>query len=405
MCKVKANPAKRSCFACYENEPREGAVEGRNATSVGHFFLRKLPDLPLIIETSCGTASASQAEMSIADQIEIFSPRSSQDFAEMVCAHLGVTLAPIEQKRFPENGEYKYRPLKEVTNKNVFIIHSVYGDEFQTVHDKLCELLFLTATLKADLPKRVTVVAPYLCYMRKDRQIETHDPVTTKYLACLMESVGTDSIITMDVHNLSAFQNASRCHSIHLEAIELFVEYFAEKIKEPITVVSPDLGGVKRAEKFRQALHDKLGQEVEIAYMTKVRRDSIQSVSRLTGNVKKRTAIVIDDMISSGSTMGNAIDASESAGASEVHLAASHGLFTREASQYLSKPALKSIVVTNSVRPYRLEPKFITEKLVMMDISRLVANAIRDSTGTFIDTNEVRQRLDKEKDPQAIFRH
>ena len=107
---------------------------------------------------------------------------------------------------------------------------------------------------------RITAAIPYLCYARKDRKTKPRDPVTTRYLAALLEAVGTDRVFTMDVHNLAAYQNAFRCNSDHLEARKLFAAFFAERLEgSEIAVVSPDVGGVKRAERFREALEAATG--------------------------------------------------------------------------------------------------------------------------------------------------
>ena len=96
----------------------------------------------------------------------------------------------------------------------------------ESVHDKLCKLLFFIATLKDSGAQRVTAIVPYLCYARKDRRTKARDPVTMRYVASLFEAVGVDRVVTIDVHNLQAYQNAFRCKTEHIEAQNLFVSYF-----------------------------------------------------------------------------------------------------------------------------------------------------------------------------------
>jgi ribose-phosphate pyrophosphokinase len=185
-----------------------------------------------------------------------------------VSAKLGVPLSPHEEREF-EDGEHKARPLVNVRGNDVFVIESLYGDPRHGVNDKLARLLFFLGALRDASAGRVTAVVPYLAYARKDRKTKPRDPVTTRYLAALFEAAGIDRIVVMDVHNLAAYQNAFRCASDHLEARPLFVRHFASRVetgKEELVVLSPDAGGVKRAEIFRQHLERSLGIGIRNAF-------------------------------------------------------------------------------------------------------------------------------------------
>ncbi|HID67352.1 MAG TPA: ribose-phosphate pyrophosphokinase, partial [Roseibacterium sp.] len=152
-----------------------------------------------------------------ADNLRIFALNSSRDFGERVAKAMGQPLAEHEEREF-EDGEHKLRPLENVRSKDVFVIAALYGDAEQTVNDKLVRLLFFIGALKDASAQRVTAVIPYLCYARKDSKTKSRDPVITRYVASLLEAVGVDRVVTMDVHNLAAYQNAFRCHSDHLQA-------------------------------------------------------------------------------------------------------------------------------------------------------------------------------------------
>jgi ribose-phosphate pyrophosphokinase len=154
-----------------------------------------------------------------------------------------------------------------VRGKDVFVIQSLYSDARESVNDKLLRLLFFLGALKDASAERVTAVVPYLAYARKDRKTQSRDPVTTRYVAALFEAVGVDRMMTLDVHNLAAFQNAFRCRTDHLEARKLFVDYFAPLLRDrEIVVVSPDIGGVKRAEQFRRSLSRVLDRAIPTAF-------------------------------------------------------------------------------------------------------------------------------------------
>src|SRR5262245_24951388 len=178
----------------------------------------------------------------------VFALNASKDFGAAVARHLSVELAAHEEREF-EDGEHKIRPLVSVRGKDVVVIQSLYGDSRQTVNDKLCRLLFFLGALKDASAGRVMAVMPYLCYARKDKKTKPRDPVTTRYVATLFEAVGVNYALTLDVHNLAAFQNAWRIGTDHLEAKNLFVNYFAGlEMPREVAVVSPDAGGIKRAE-------------------------------------------------------------------------------------------------------------------------------------------------------------
>ncbi|MGA7395049.1 MAG: ribose-phosphate pyrophosphokinase [Terrimicrobiaceae bacterium] len=313
----------------------------------------------------------------IDDRLRIFVLNSSRAFGEQVSSRLSVELSPHEEREF-EDGEHKARPLISVRGKNVFVIQSLYGDDRQSGNDKLCRLLFFIGALKDAAAARVTAVVPYLAYARKDRKTKPRDPVTTRYVAALFEAVGTDTIMTLDVHNLAAFQNAFRCRTEHLEANKLFVEYFFPMLRDSeVVVVSPDAGGIKRAERLRQLLSHAIGKPVGAAFAEKYRSLGVVSGDMLVGDVKGKDAFIIDDLISTGTTIARTARACHASGAARVFAAATHGLFMMGAEAALSESALERIVVTDTVPPFRLGDGPVKEKLTVLSSASLFAEAIR----------------------------
>jgi ribose-phosphate pyrophosphokinase len=263
---------------------------------------------------------------------------------------------------------------------DVFAIQSLYGDSQQSVNDKLCRFLFFLGALRDASAGRVTAVIPYLCYARKDRKSKWRDPVTTRYIAALFEAVGVDSAVTLDVHNLAAYQNAWRIPTDHLEAKKLFVNHFLPLIgHRDVVVVSPDVGGVKRAEEFRQSFCRALGREIHGAFLEKYRSAGVVSGEAVVGEVAGKVAIIIDDLISSGTTLVRAAEICRARGATAVYAAASHGVFGAKAAETLSNPALEQIVITNTIPPFRLASDLINKKVTVLDASQLFAGAIRRS--------------------------
>lgn len=315
---------------------------------------------------------------SLADQpLMLFALDSSRAFAEQVGQHLGIALSPHEEREF-EDGEHKSRSLVSVRGRDVFVLHSLYADRLQSGNDKLCRLLFFIGALKDAAALRVTAIVPYLAYARKDRKSKARDPVTTRYVATLFEAVGADAVMTIDVHNLAAFQNAFRCRTEHLEAGKLFVSYFTPLLKDSeVVVVSPDAGGIKRAEAFRQDLARALGKPVGAAFAEKYRSGGVVSGDMLVGDVRDKDAIVIDDLISSGATLARTARACRDRGAARVFAAATHGLFMGDAPAVLADSAFQEIVVTDTVAPFRLEGSAAKAKVRLLNCAPLFAEAIR----------------------------
>jgi len=309
-------------------------------------------------------------------ELALFALNASRPFGERVAEALGIELAAHEERDF-EDGEHKTRPRESVRGRDVFVVQSLHGDGEQSVNDKLVRLLFFIGALKDASAASVTAVVPYLGYARKDRKTKTRDPVATRYVAQLLEVAGTDRVVTIDVHNLAAFQNAFRCRTDHLEAAGLFVRHFEALLDGELSVVSPDAGGVKRADRFRTLLARATGKEIAGAFMEKYRSRGIVSGEAFVGDVEGRAAIVIDDLISTGGTMLRAARACREHGATAVYAVATHGLFTGEAAAAVADAAFDGIVVTNTVPPFRLPADLIETRLAVLDAAPLFAEAIR----------------------------
>jgi ribose-phosphate pyrophosphokinase len=308
------------------------------------------------------------------DQLAVFALGSTAEYGERVAWTLGLPLAAHEERDF-EDGEHKTRPLESVRDRDVYVIHSLYGDSDASVNDKLCRLLFFVGALRDASAGRVTAVVPYLCYARKDRRTKERDPVTTRYVAQLLEAVGVDRIVTMDVHNLAAFENAFRRPTEHLQAASLFVDHVVPALDGEPVVVSPDAGGVKRADRFRDLLAQRLGAEVPMAFLEKYRSAGVVSGDAVVGDVSKRTALIIDDLISSGTTMARAARACRAQGAIGVMALATHGVFSEGAGAVVADPVFDAMVVTDTVPIRRLDPTART-RVTVLDSTELVAKAI-----------------------------
>ena len=324
--------------------------------------------------------------------MRLFALAGSREFGEKVAAFLDGTLAPHEERDF-EDGEHKIRPLVSVRGEDVYILHSLYADDHQSVNDKLCKLLFFIATLRDAGAARVTAITPYLCYARKDRRTKARDPVTLRYVAALFEAVHVDRVVTIDVHNLQAFQNAFRCQTEHLEAQKLFVSYFQRRLSssEAIVVMSPDIGGVKRAERFRDRLSKAMGSEVGFAFMEKLRSKGIVSGETVAGDVAGKQVIILDDLVNSGATLARASAACARLGASAVYGVVTHGAFIDKTNQAFKEKSLLKVVITNTVLSPFLEEPSLKDKVEVVDAAPLFSETIRrlSTSGSLVSLMEV----------------
>lgn len=311
------------------------------------------------------------------DMMRLFALKASHSFGVNIATTLGVSLDAHEEREF-EDGEHKSRPLVSVRDSDVYVIQSLYADNQQSVNDKLCRLLFFIGALKDSGASRVTAIVPYLCYARKDRKTKPRDPVTTKYVASMFESVGTDRLVTIDVHNLQAYQNAFRCQTEHLEAKKLFASYFHENVKEHEWVVmSPDVGGIKRAEQFKDILAKRTNRKIGVAFMEKQRSMDIVSGETVVGDIEGKNVIIIDDLISSGTTLARAAEACKRLGSGPVYAAATHGAFTSKASEVLQHKSICKVIVTNTIPPLKLSDELLKDKVILIDTAPLFAETIK----------------------------
>lgn len=307
----------------------------------------------------------------------LFSLNASAELGAAVAAALHQPLAAHEEREF-EDGEHKARPLDAVAGADVYVVQSTHGGPQQSANDKLCRLLFFIGALKDAGAARVTAVAPYLCYARKDRRTKPNDPVTTRYIAGMFESVGTDCVVTLEVHNPTAFENAFRCRTVALTGTPLFVDYAKKNLaNDRLAVISPDAGGMKRAELLREALETALGRPIGKGLAEKHRSAGVVSGDLFAGDVAGMTALIVDDLISTGGTLLRTARSARAAGATCVLAMITHGLFMPGSAEMIADPALDQIVVTDTVPPFRLARPAQNKKLVMLPAAPLLAEAIQ----------------------------
>ncbi|HEU0202674.1 MAG TPA: ribose-phosphate diphosphokinase [Burkholderiaceae bacterium] len=286
--------------------------------------------------------------------LRLFTLNATREFGSRIAFALDREASPHEEREF-EDGEHKARPLIPVHDDDVYVVQSLHGDAQAATAERFVRLLFFAATVRDHGAARVTAVIPYLAYARKDRRTQPFDPVNSRYVAQLIEAAGIDRVMALEVHNAAAFDNAFRIPALHVSSAPVLAAAAVRLAgAAPVVVVSPDPGGVKRAQLFRETLEPLLGRACGAAFLEKRRAQGVVSGSLLAGDVRDATVVLVDDLISTGNTLVRAARTCLAQGAHNVIACAAHGLFATGADAAMLDPALSHIVITDSVAPARL---------------------------------------------------
>ena len=307
----------------------------------------------------------------------LFALSESAMLGAQLAERTGIPLAPLEESRF-EEGEFKLRPRASVRDRTVFVVESLAGSAAMPVAQRLLRLLFLLYGLRDAGASRVIAVVPYLSFARIDCRTQARDPVNTRYVAQLLEAAGMTQLITLDVHNPAALDNAFRIPVDHLSAIPMFVDHFATRsATASIAVVSPDVGGIKRVQVFRELLEHRLGRDIELAFIEKRRSGGTISGGRVVGQVQGCEVIILDDLCASGGTLIRAATAIQDAGAKAVHVAVTHTPFAKGIDALAADAAITQVVVTDSVEADSHHPSAgLGGKMCVLHVAPLFGQAI-----------------------------
>jgi len=314
--------------------------------------------------------------------MKLFALNASAGLGQRIAERLGQPLAPHEEREFA-HGEHKARPLTDVSGEDVYVVASLHGDRDFSVNDKICRLAFFAGALKDAGTARLTAVLPYLAYSRKDRRTKPRDPVSARYLATLLQSVGVDGIVTMDVHNPAALDNGFRGPAFNIETRRLLADYFCRTAGDSVdSILAPDLGGIKATRLFVDTYHELSGKTLPMAVMDKRRSEGLVTGSGLIGQIGNHV-LIVDDMIGSGTTLCRATAACLEAGASRVSVGATHGLFENGAPQLFEQAGIDSITVTDTVAIESLGlPNAHFGRITVVGAAALFADQLRDMTAS-----------------------
>jgi len=293
----------------------------------------------------------------------LFSGSSNPSLALKVAEYLNIELGQVERKRF-KNGEIYIRFNESVRGADVFIMQTCSDP----VNDNIMELLIMLDAIKRASAGMINVVMPHYGYARQDKKSEGREPITAKLLADLLQVAGMDRLIVVDLH-ISTIQGFFDVPVDHITAIPIIAKYFKEKDLTNCVVVSPDVGGVKRASIFSKQL------ELPLAILDKRRpAHNVAEVEHIVGDVEDKDAIIFDDLIDTGGTLVEAINILLNHGAKKVYAAATHPIFSGQALELLGNSKAEEIVVADTIP---IKRDYNKNKIKQLSIGNLLAKTIK----------------------------
>ncbi len=291
-----------------------------------------------------------------------FSGSSNPGLGREISQHLGIDLGKVKLSQFSD-GEIYVKYLESVRGADVFVLQTLWAP----VNKNLMELLIMADALKRASAKKVSAVIPHYGYARQDKKTTSREPITAKLVADLLSVTGIDRVVTMDLH-AGQIQGFFDVPVDHLTALPILSRYFSQKDFKNLIVVSPDVGRVKLAKKYS----DKLGSGLAILHKTRPSHN-VAEVGEVVGDVKGKTALLVDDMIDTAGTITEGAKTLLREGVKEVYACATHGVFSGPALERLKDSAIKEIVVTNTI-PLTKE-KYL-DKIKVLSIASIFSQAI-----------------------------
>lgn len=270
-------------------------------------------------------------------EIKLFAGRSNRKLAVKIAARVGVPIGKCDIQNFSD-GEIWVKYSENIRGCDVFIIQST-----QPPSENLMELLIMVDAAKRSSARKVTVVIPYFGYARQDRKDQPRVSITSKLVANLITKSGVDRVITMDLH-APQIQGFFDIPVDHLYSSAVYVSFFTKKKIPDLSVVSPDVGGIKMARAFAKRL------DADLILIDKRRPKPNQAeVMNIIGNVHNRNILIVDDLIDTGGTFCTAVKALKEAGAKDIYGACTHSLLSGKAPDRIEKSLISKIYVTDTI--------------------------------------------------------
>lgn len=298
-------------------------------------------------------------------ELKIFSGRSNPALSEKIAEFLHLELGQVKFSTFPD-GEIHCK-IEDIRGRDVFLVQPTCPP----VNDSLMELLILIDTCMRASAERITAVIPYFGYARQDRKDEGRVPITAKLVANMITRAGADRVLTMDLH-AAQIQGFFDVPVDHMYAASVLNQHFKslEIPHDELVIVSPDEGSIKRAVGHAK----RLGGEIAIIDKRRVSAEKVSQETIIGGPLEGKVALMFDDMISTAGSIVGAAELCKRQGAKEIHVAASHGVFSGPAIERLKGAPIDSIVVTDSIP---IPPEKMLPNMVILTVAGIMAESIK----------------------------
>jgi ribose-phosphate pyrophosphokinase len=321
------------------------------------------------LETATELATSTSITARYEKRLMVTAGRASRELGGKIAEKLEVELTDAGLKTFAD-GEVYCRYEESIRGADLFIVQSICGSEREglTVNDALWELLLMVHAAKHASAHRIVAVTPWYGYSRQDKKSAPREPISARLVAEVLETAGIDRLVTMDLH-AGQLQGFFSKPVDHMTAMPVLTQFVQDRLAgRDLVIVAPDAGRVKLVRKFAQ----KVG--APYALMEKERpAQQVAEIGYVIGEVKGRTAIIVDDIIATGGTLNAAAQTVLDEGADEVFAVATHGLFSGRAFEILSEGPLAGIVVTDTIPLHEGAP----DNIVQLTCADVLEDSIR----------------------------
>ena len=301
--------------------------------------------------------------MKLENELGLFSGRANPELANKIAKHIGVPLGKMELSSFSDKEMY-VRINENIRGKDVFLIQPTNPP----ANENLMELLIMIDAFQRASARRITAVISYYGYGRQDRKDEPRVPITAKLVANLVTTAGADRVLTIDLH-AAQIQGFFDIKVDHLFAAPVFIDYLLRKNLKNLVILSPDMGGIRRA----RAYANRLG--ASLAVIDKRRTGANKAeVLNVVGKVKGKQILIVDDMIDTGGTLIAAVRALIKKGVQEIYVSATHPILSGSAYEMIESSSLKELVVTDTIP---LKQEKAKTKIKVLSVAPLLGEAIR----------------------------
>ena len=297
------------------------------------------------------------------NDLKVFTGTANPSLADEICQNLGCKLGDCSVTHFAD-GEIYFQILENVRGADVFVVQPTCTP----VNSNLMEMVLMMDAFKRSSARRITAVVPYFGYARQDRKDKPRVPISSKVVSDIL-SLAADRLMTMDLH-AAQIQGFFDIPVDHLFAAPVLVDFFRKTELSNLTVVSPDAGGVERARAFAKRLNG------ELAIIDKRRTEAnVAEVMNVIGDVRGRTALIVDDIVDTAGTLVNSVKALYEAGAEKVYACCTHAPLSGPAMDRIQESRLEELVTTNTIP---LQPEALESgKVRVLSVANLLARGIQ----------------------------